>query len=340
MTDDLVIVRTPLRLSLGGGGTDLPLYATRFGGDTVTATISLYVTIVARVGRLDGLHRYSYEESELAERPADFRHAYMREALALADLREPCEISSMGPVPAGTGLGSSGAFTVGLLAALHALAGRRPAPTELAEQAHHLEAVRLGMPVGPQDQYACAVGGLRRLVIDASGHVDVQSMEVADDVLAELDRRLLLFYTGQRRHSASQLSLPAEQAALSHRIEQLHRIREIGEQMRTALENGDLETVPKLINEHWSVKRGHGPDSRWDSLLWLARQHGASAGKLVGAGGGGFLLLYVHPPAVAQVIETLTANGLRHVSFRLVNHGTTTTSLATLHEEPGGKHDD
>jgi D-glycero-alpha-D-manno-heptose-7-phosphate kinase len=326
MDDKLVVVSTPLRLPLGGGGTDLPLYADRFGGDILTVAISLWVTVVARAGRLDGRHRYSYERTESAECPEDFQHSHMRVALDIVRPPGPCEVTSMGPVPAGTGLGSSGAFTVSLLGALHALAGRRLTPAELAEQAYRLEAERLGMPIGRQDQYACALGGLRRLVIDNNGRVEVQPVAAADDVVAELDRRLLLFYTGQRRDSAAQLTVPEARSALSERIEQLHSIRKVGEETRIALENGDLNAIPRLMKEHWEIKRVR-ESSRWDGHLRRASRHGALAGKVVGAGGGGFLLLYTDPDATGRVVSALAEEGLRHVPFRFVHQGTTVTSL-------------
>lgn len=232
----------------------------------------------------------------------------------------------MGPVPSGTGLGSSGAFAVSLLAALHALAGRRPSPVELAEQAHQLESGRLGMPIGKQDHYACALGGLRRLVIDSSGAVSTSSVATPDGVAAELERRLVLFYTGRRRDSATRLAVP-NAAVAQDRVEQLHRIRGLGDGIRSALENGSLDNIPRLMAEHWAVKRSGESDPRWDEYLETAQRHGAKAGKVVGAGGGGFLLVYVEPPAASAVIAALKRLGLRHVPARFVTEGTTLTLL-------------
>jgi D-glycero-alpha-D-manno-heptose-7-phosphate kinase len=325
--DQLVVARTPLRLTLGGGGTDLPLYAERFGGDMLTVAISLWVTVVARQGCLDGHHRYSYEQTEFVDVAGRFGDPYVREAFDMVGLTEPCEVVSMGPVPAGTGLGSSGAFTVSLLAALHALAGGQPTRVDLAEQAHRLEAERIGMPIGKQDHYACGLGGLRRLTIDSTGKVRTSLIAMPAGVATALDRRLLLFYTGQRRDSATQLAVPRAQVELSERVEQLHHIRKLGNETRVALENGALGEVPRLMSEHWNVKRTREATARWDRYLALARRHGAQAGKIVGAGGGGFLLLYVDPDAAAGVVGALAAEGLRHVPFQFVDEGTTVTAL-------------
>jgi beta-phosphoglucomutase-like phosphatase (HAD superfamily) len=187
-SDALVIARTPLRLSLGGGGTDLPYYAEHHGADITTVAISLWVTVVARTGRVDGQFRFSYQQTDLAPSPERMADPYVREALDVTGVHEPVEIVSLGPVPSGTGLGSSGAFAVSLLAALHELAGSRPEPAELAEQAFRLEADRLGRPVGRQDHYACALGGLRRLMFDADGPVATPELSVAR-ALARAHRR-------------------------------------------------------------------------------------------------------------------------------------------------------
>lgn len=325
--EELAVARTPLRLSLGGGGTDLPVYSERYGGDMVTAAISLWVTVIARRGRLDGRYRFSHEQTETVDDAGRFGHTYVREALDMVGVSDSCEVVSMGPVPPGTGLGSSGAFAVSLLAVLHALAGRRPFPVELAEQAYQLEAGRLGMPIGKQDHYACALGGLRRLVIDTSGAVSTSPVATPEGVAAELERRLVLFYTGRRRNSATRLAVPNAVVA-QDRVEQLHRIRSLGDGIRSALENGSLDDIPRLMAEHWAVKRSGESDPRWDEYLETARRHGAKAGKVVGAGGGGFLLVYVEPPTASAVIAALKRSRLQHVPARFVTEGTTLTLLS------------
>lgn len=320
-SDELVIARTPLRLSLGGGGTDLPYYAERYGADITTVAISLWVTVVARTGRLDGQFRFSYQQTDLAPAPVQVADPYVREALDITGTREPVEIVSLGPVPSGTGLGSSGAFTVSLLAALHELAGRRPEPAELAEQAFRLEAGRLGRPVGRQDHYACALGGLRRLLIDTDGSVATPDLSVAPETLTELGRNLHLYYTGQRRDSATALR-PRTSSDAEERAARLHGIRALGNRMRTALETGAVADVAGILAEHWELKRSGESDPRWDRLMAAARAEGAQAGKVVGAGGGGFLLLFAAPRSEPAVTARLAADGLRHVPFDFVRSGT------------------
>ena len=164
----------------------------------------------------------------------------------------------MGPVPAGTGLGSSGAWCVGLLSALHGLAGTRPTQVELIEQACELEIERLSRPVGKHDQYICGLGGLRRLIIDEAGGVRTVPASVTPATSQALQDRLALFYTGVRRNSGTHLAAPSDRSAVDRRIEELHRIRHIGGQLREALEGGDVQAAPELMREHWSVKRA-GP---------------------------------------------------------------------------------
>jgi D-glycero-alpha-D-manno-heptose-7-phosphate kinase len=327
VSDPLVIARTPLRLSLGGGGTDLPFYSGRFGGDVLSMAISLHVTVIARGGRLDAHHRYAYERVSAADSAAGLDEPYVREALALTGFSAPCEIASMGPVPSGTGLGSSGAFAVSLLSALHGLAGRAPSRLELVEQACELELDRLRRPVGKHDQYICGLGGLRRLVIDPSGSVRVDDPAVPKSTMDALAARFVLLYTGVRRDSATSLAPPSSTAGVEERIEQLHRIRKIGDQMRAALETGDLDWVAELMREHWAIKRGDAAPSRWDEIYDIAVAHGARAGKLVGAGGGGFLLLFVDPGHREGVLAAAAGHGVREVPFDYCPTGTTVTRI-------------
>jgi len=327
VTDPLVVARTPLRLSLGGGGTDLPFYSGRFGGDVLSMAISLHVTVIARGGRLDARHRYSYERVSAADSPTDLDEPYVREALVLTGFSTPCEITSMGPVPSGTGLGSSGAFAVSLLSALHGLAGRTPSRLHLIEQACELELGRLRRSVGKHDQYICGLGGLRRLVIDPSGAVRVDDPAVARSTVDALTARLVLLYTGVRRDSTTSLIPPTSAAGFEERIEQLHRIRKTGDQTRAALETGDMDWVAELMREHWAIKRGNAAPSRWDEIYDLAVANGARAGKLVGAGGGGFLLLFVDPEHREAVVTAAAAHGVREVRFDYCPTGTTVTRI-------------
>jgi D-glycero-alpha-D-manno-heptose-7-phosphate kinase len=322
----LVVSRTPLRLTLGGGGTDLPYYCERYGADLLTVTLSLSVNVVVRGGLVDGGSRFHHDATEIVSDPALFINPYVREALSVASVTEPCEIASVGPVPSGTGLGSSGAFAVGLLSALYAWRGAVIGPADVAEAAFTLEAGRLGRPVGRQDHYACALGGLRRTVISPEGVVTSTLLQMRADALAELERRLHLFYTGKRRDSSLGLVVGGGADELSQRIEALHRIRAIGDATRRALENGEVDAVAQLMREHWQAKRRRG-DQIWDEHLISACQHGARAGKIVGAGGGGFFLLYADPGAREGLELAMADRGMRRIDVHFVTEGTRVTDI-------------
>lgn len=324
--DDCVVARVPLRLPLGGGGTDLPFYANRYGADLVSVTITLAVTVVVRRGRLDGRTRFTHDRLVVGDVGGPPPEPYLTAACRLAGVDEPLEVVSLGPVPAGTGLGSSGAFAVGLLAALGALSGRTPGPTDLAEQAAALEMDLLGRPVGKHDQYVCALGGLRRIVVDPDGRVGLPAVAVTPGTVAALQERLLLLYTGQRRDSAGQLR-PASPADTARRTQRLHRIKELGGRIRTALEAGDLDGFAELLHQHWLEKRAGNPGP-WDDFYAAARLHGASAGKVVGAGGGGFLMLYVEPARRADVRAIAAKHGLLDVEFGVSREGVRVTVVS------------
>jgi D-glycero-alpha-D-manno-heptose-7-phosphate kinase len=328
-----VIVRTPLRLSLGGGGTDLPYYSDRHGGDLLTVALAHYVTVVVQSSPIDGLYRFSHDTTAVAAATARRLEApFARAALAMLDIDTPCSITSFGPVPAGTGLGSSGAFSVSLLAALAELDERRVTRTELAELGWGLEAGLLERPVGRQDHYACALGGLRRLRIDHHGRAVSTTADVTPEARRELREHLLLFYTGLRRDSAEQLAAPAEGRPLQNRIADLHEIKKIGREIGTALERGDVPSVGALLHEHWLVKRTSERTPFFDDCYHAARRGGATGGKLVGAGGGGFLLLFAAPERHAAVRAALHGSGLTPVPFTFDLDGTAIARTADAWE--------
>jgi D-glycero-alpha-D-manno-heptose-7-phosphate kinase len=321
------VARTPLRLPLGGGGTDLPFYAHRYGGDVLSVAITLFVTVVATRGRIDGQTRFSHERTVVVADPDRFPQPYVREAVRMVGADHPLDIASLGPVPAGTGLGSSGAFAVSLLAVLHALEGSRPDPKALVEQACTLEMERVGRPAGKQDQYVCGLGGVRRIVVEPSGPVRLPDVGVSPATLDALEERLLLLYTGRSRDSAAHLGAPPAPERLARRVEQLHRIKEIGHRIRPALQAGDLDQFAALLHEHWTEKRRCSGPGPWDGVYEAARSSGAAAGKLVGAGGGGFLLLYVHPARRPAVLRVAREHDLTPVAFGFEHRGTRLTLL-------------
>jgi D-glycero-alpha-D-manno-heptose-7-phosphate kinase len=296
----VIFSRAPLRISLGGGGTDLPSYYASHGGFLVSGAIDKYVYMLTHTV-FQRRYRMKYSETEEVDDPREIRHPILRETLIRHWRGRPLEIASVADVPAGTGMGSSGAFTVCLLKGLaHA---RRVSITAgaLAEAACEIEIDVLGEPVGKQDPYVSAHGGVCAYTIAPDGQVAVEPLELDGVTLRRLRDHLLLFYTGDARSAAAVLadqdrrSQEGDQAML----ENLHLTKELGLRSRDLLVSGDLEAYGELMHEHWENKRRRSQgmaNERIDQLYTLARRSGAIGGKLVGAGGGGFLLVYARRP--------------------------------------------
>ncbi|HVE82990.1 MAG TPA: hypothetical protein VND93_09100 [Myxococcales bacterium] len=318
----MIITRTPLRISVGGGGTDLPSYYSRFGGFVISAAINRYVYIA--------LHRtfarrymVKYSSLELTEDIASIKHPIVREAFRLHDM-EPVEMVSMADIPAGTGLGSSGSFNVGLLKAITAWKRDQVSTQELAEEACHIEMDLLAEPVGKQDQYIAAFGGLTCLQIDKGGQVHVSPLRVSDATLNDLEENLLMFFTGYSRSASSVL---ADQKARTEQddrsmIDNLNFIMELGLSIKATLEKGHTRGFGELMHEHWlhKQKRSQGISSGQINAWYdLARANGAVGGKLVGAGGGGFLLFYAQDRAALR--SAMASAGLEEVRFAFDHEG-------------------
>jgi D-glycero-alpha-D-manno-heptose-7-phosphate kinase len=291
----MIMTRTPLRISLGGGGTDLPSYSQQFGGFVLSAAITKYVYITVNRSFLPG-YFLKYSETEHAETREQIRHPLMREALTMHDVPKPLEVVSVADVPAGTGLGSSGTFTVGLMHALHAYKREPVCAEKLAREAIEVEMTRLAEPVGKQDQYIAAYGGLLCQDYATDGSVTVAPLEMADAHVRELRDSLMLFFVGYTRSASSLL---AEQKARSldgdrDMLDGLHFTRQLGQEIRRVLESGRISEFGSLMDAHWRRKRARCEgmsNSRIDQLYELGiKQGGATGGKLVGAGGSGFLL--------------------------------------------------
>jgi D-glycero-alpha-D-manno-heptose-7-phosphate kinase len=302
---------------LGGGGTDLPSYYSKFGGFVVTSSLDKYVYVVVKP-RFEEEVRVSYSITEIVNDVNDIRHPVVREALKLLGIEKHLEVISIADVPSNTGLGSSGSFTVGLLHALHAFKGENPSRQRLAEEACHLEMDILKEPCGKQDQYIAAFGGFKCLNIDGDGRVEVEPLKISEDSVRELEDNLLFFYTGIKRESSSVLS---EQRKHIERggesLEAMHRIKEIGFKSKGALERGDLAEWARLQHEHWMAKRGTAKSmttSIIDKWYRLGIESGALGGKLMGAGGGGFLMFYVENNK-NRVRKVMAEEGLREVRF-------------------------
>jgi len=300
----VIFSRAPLRISLGGGGTDLPSYYREHGGFLVSGAIDKYVYILTHTV-FQRRYRMKYSELEEVDEIDEIRHPILREGLRRHWCGNPLEIASIADVPAGTGMGSSGAYTVCLLKGLVRARHTSISPKDLAEAACEIEMDVLGEPVGKQDPYVAAHGGICAYSFLPDGHVDVEPLELDPEVLRRMRDQLLLFYTGEARSASKMLadqderSKAGEPAMLSN----LHRIKELGQCIRQLLEVGDLEGFAELMDEHWQQKRCRSQgmtDARIDHLYELARHNGAIGGKVVGAGGGGFLLVFTRRPAVTR----------------------------------------
>jgi D-glycero-alpha-D-manno-heptose-7-phosphate kinase len=309
-----------LRISLGGGGTDLPSYYREHTGFVISAAINKYVYITLHESFREGIIvRYSSMESEPTLET--IKHPIVREALRLVGIQNHphLEITSMADIPAGTGLGSSGSFTTALLRALHCLKKNYLPARELAEQACRIELDILGEPIGKQDQYIAAVGGVTCLTFCPDGHVEIEPLRLTPETLATLEDNLMLFFTGYTR-SASDILKDQDQRSKQKdtgMLDNLHFIKRIAFESKAAFERGDLRCFAALMHEHWEHKkrRTQGMSNQQiDALYDLGRENGALGGKLIGAGGGGFLMFYTEDKT--RLRHAMTGAGLREVRFR------------------------
>jgi D-glycero-alpha-D-manno-heptose-7-phosphate kinase len=313
----VIFSRAPLRISLGGGGTDLPSYYREHGGFLVSGAIDKYVYMLTHTV-FQRRYRMKYSELEEVDQIAEIRHPILRETLLRHWRGNPLEIASLADVPAGTGMGSSGAYTVCLLKGLAEARRTSITPGALAEAACEIEIDVLGEPVGKQDPYVAAHGGICAYTFHPDGEVDVEPLELDPGALRRLRDQLLLFYTGEARSASKVLadqdtrSKEADQAMLQN----LHRTKELGRQSYDLLRSGDLDAYAALMHEHWEHKRRRSPGmtgERIDSLYTLAQRSGCIGGKLVGAGGGGFLLVYAKQPEDTR--QAMAAAGAPELAF-------------------------
>ena len=316
----MIITRTPFRITLGGGGTDLPAYYRRHGGFIFAAALNKYMFVCLNTPIVDDLIRVKYSESEIVADVDQVRHTLARQALRQFHLRNGVEIISMADVPAGTGLGSSSCYLVGLLNGLHTLCRKPVTRQELAEEACHIELDLLQKPIGKQDQYMAAFGGLTVMEIDRDGRVEVQEAGLSPDVVEELESNILLFYTGQSR--STEEILGPQTRRLADQEEQitnnLHLIQEIGREILAQLRQGRTRRFGELLDDHWQAKKRLSDDvtgRRINHLYEVARANGAIGGKISGAGGGGFFLLYAEE-GKKQLRAAMEAEGLREMRFR------------------------
>ncbi len=333
----MIISRAPVRFSLGGGGTDLPSYYRQYGGYVVTAAIDRYVYVLANRRFYDDI-RLAYSETEIVPAVHAIRHRIFRAALEMVGIERAIELVSVADVPANSGLGSSGTFTVALLNALHAYKREFVSAAQLAEEACELEMVRLGDPVGKQDQYIAAFGNVTALTIDPDGTVHAEPVPIRDEVMGELENNLVALYSGIERPASAVLTEQGSRVRAQDptTIAGMRRIEKIGREVYRLLVRGELDLFGELLHEHWTLKRGLASrmtDAMIDEDYAAARAAGALGGKLMGAGGGGFFLFYVRPTDRRHLVEVMRARGLRPLRFRFDLDGA--RIVANLHRATG-----
>lgn len=323
----MIITRSPLRISLGGGGTDLPSYYRKHSGFLIAAAINKYVYITIHETFVNDLI-VKYSKLERVPHAGEIQHPIIREVLNLLKIEETnLEITSMADIPAGTGLGSSGSFTTALLKALHTYRKNLVHPRELAEQACHIEIDRLQESVGKQDQYIAAYGGITCFQFLPNNQVEAWPLKVDTETRYNLEDNLLLFFTGYSRSASAILKDQDEKSKNREQsmIENLHFTKELGWQSKDALEAGDLRKFAELMNIHWEWKRQRSSgmtNPEIDEWYKLALQNGALGGKLIGAGGGGFLMFYAEDKV--KLRHTMNQIGLKEVRFSFDFEGTKT----------------
>ena len=321
----MIITRSPLRITLGGGGTDLPSYYRQHGGFLIAAAIDKYVYVTVMRPFVEGIF-LKYSKLEHVEAIEEVQHPIIREAVRMLGFRTPqIEITTLADIPAGTGLGSSGSFSTALLKALYAHRRRLLHPGELAALACEIEINRLAEPIGKQDQYIASYGGVTCFTFSPDDTVDARPLNLSMESLFNLEDNLLLFFTGFSRSAGS--ILKDQKVRTEHADEEmlrnLHYVKELGERSREALERGNLALFGELMHEHWEHKKrrsGGMTNPHIDEWYELGRKNGAIGGKLVGAGGGGFLLFYSEEHR--RLRAAMAGAGLEEVRFRFDFEGT------------------
>lgn len=322
----MIITRSPLRITLGGGGTDLPSYYEKHSGFLIAAAIDKYIYItVHETFQPEFIIKYS--SMERVGSVSQIAHPIIREALCALQLDQNgyLEITSMADIPAGTGLGSSGSFTTALLKALHAYKKNFVHPAELAEQACDIEINRLREPIGKQDQYIAAYGGITCFQYCPDGRVTAWPLRLSEETRYDLEDNLLLFFTGYSRAASHVLKEQDDKSRSmdSEMIDNLHFVKDLAKQSQRALEGGDLREFARLMHVHWEHKKRRSAsmsNGKIDQCYDLAMANGALGGKLIGAGGGGFLMFYTEDKV--RLRQAMRSVGLKEVRFNFHFQGT------------------
>lgn len=323
----MIVSRTPLRVSFVGGGTDLPDFYQEHGGAVVSTSVDKWINVIV-APRFEGDVRVSYSRTEIVETAAELEHDLVREAMRLAGVPRGVEIVTLADLPSqGIGMGSSSTVTVGLLNALYAFQGIYKPPRRLAEEAAEIEIEILGKPIGRQDQYAAAVGGFNFIeFLPKGGGVHVEPVVASAETFRQLQRSLLLFFTGRQRRADDVLRDQRQAVRDGATIEVLKRLTDMARELRERLGAGEVEAMGQLLHQSWELKQRLAEGVTNESIdSWYRRalDAGATGGKLLGAGGGGFILLFAAPERQAKVRSALAE--LREVPLRFSAHGTQIT---------------
>jgi D-glycero-alpha-D-manno-heptose-7-phosphate kinase len=317
----LIIVQTPLRVSLFGGGTDFASFFQEEGGCVLSSAIDKYIFVTIKE-RFDSKLRIGYTQTEMVDEVDQIHHELIRESLRLTGIERGVEITTMGDIPSeGSGLGSSSTVTVGALHAMYAYRGEIVSAERLAREACKIEIDTLQKPIGIQDQYIAAYGGIRFFEFLPDGEVKSEKLKLSPEAQRALNNDLLLFFTGVGRNSVTILS--EQTRNIQDRRTELRAIKQLARQARSEIENGNFDILGILMDQSWELKKrlaGSISNGHLDQIYEQARRAGALGGKIAGAGGGGFILLYV--PYECQNKVRAALSGLQELPFRLEADGT------------------
>jgi len=322
----MIITRTPFRVTLGGGGTDLPSYYEKHGGFIFSFALDKYMFITVKRPFADHLIRLKYNISETVEKLSELKHDIARECLTKLNITNSIDVVSMADIPAGSGLGSSSSYTVGLLNALHTMKRNYIPLHDLAEEACEIEMYRLNKPMGKQDQYIATFGGFTVLEIAKDGGVNVKRANINDSTIEGLKRNLLSFYTGVQRKNVGILARQSQSTESNEKqvLESLHYIKESGYKILDMVESGNIAELGNMFDEHWKYKKRLAKgisNPHFDKIYETAKKNGALGGKITGAGGGGFFLFYCEENQ-DKLRKAMKDTGLKEMRFNFDYEGT------------------
>lgn len=323
----MIISRAPVRISMGGGGTDLPSYYEKFGGFLLAASINRYVHILLNK-RFEESIRLSYSETEIVNKISEIKHSIFKASLNYSGIKKQIEIVSIADVPSNCGLGTSSTFTVSLLSALFSYKREYKSLHELAECACKIEIDILKEPIGKQDQYAAVFGGFNGYTFHKDGHVTVEPVKISDGSLMELQNNMFLFYLNKKRSAGDILKVQNKKTKDNNSdvINRLHKIKDIGLHTKKILEQNKIDEFGEILHEHWLIKKGISnkiSDPFIDEVYEGALKNGALGGKVIGAGGGGFLMFYC-PHEKPKFLSAMKKFGLEPTWFSFEREGVKT----------------